>query len=258
MSGSQTEHGAEPRAVSDAVTAQDQPPPRAGAGRAWIGYWIVGVSAAAVVASALQIALSMHDQGLFLIVLCYGVLVVGAWLDAATRRIPNVLTYPALLIGVALNLVIAPIFAGLGLDVPLRWLGGPGAGEAAGGLALTAAVGIISFMARGLGGGDVKLLGALGVLIGFTQVMPVLLNTLIIAAIVGVVNWGLRGELIARVQVVALNLMTVAGTRRGITEVYPFQRSEAPFGLSLLLGMVSAHFVQVHDLLLRVALGGGE
>jgi prepilin peptidase CpaA len=76
---------------------------------------------------------------------------LGCVADLRTRRLPNVLTFGA---------------AGAGLIFALVTGGWPGMGWAALGWIAGAAVWFPFFVLRGVGAGDVKLLGALGVWIG--------------------------------------------------------------------------------------------
>ena len=76
--------------------------------------------------------------------------------DLKTRRIPNVLTFGA---------------AGAALLYHLATAGISGLGSSALGWLVGAAVFFIPFALRGLGGGDVKLLAALGAWIGVTDVL---------------------------------------------------------------------------------------
>src|SRR5690349_21543935 len=71
--------------------------------------------------------------------------------DLRTRRIPNVLTLPALLAGVALQ-------AGYG--------GAAGIATSVAGAAIAIAVLSVPFALGGIGGGDVKMMGAIGALVG--------------------------------------------------------------------------------------------
>lgn len=214
----------------------------------WGVWWVLGLSVAAVVASTVEIAAARPAQGFFLLTLCFVVCGVAACFDVATRRIPNRLTYPAILLGLGLNALLPAILPA----VAVVWLGATGPRDGLLGFGLCAAIGIVSYLARGLGGGDVKLLGAVGALLGFAAVVPVLFNTLIVAAVVGVANWALQGTLVTRLQVVASNLLVLVVTKRGLGDVYPFARSEAPFGFSLLIGLVLAQFVALHRILLRL------
>ena len=75
----------------------------------------------------------------------------GCWTDLSTRRIPNALTFGAA--------AAAFVYYGV-VD------GWAGLGWSAGGWALGVAVWFPMFLLRGLGGGDIKLLAALGAWIG--------------------------------------------------------------------------------------------
>ena len=217
-------------------------------------WWVMAISVAAVVASAIQVISGQTDRGFFLIALCFLVCGAGAWVDVATRRIPNPLTYPALLIGLTVNALLPPVLIASGAVVAMIWSGATGLTDGLLGFGLCAVIGVVSFAFRGVGGGDVKLLAAVGAMLGLYAVIPVLFNTLMFAALIGIANWALKGTLMARVQVVAANMLSAAVTRRGLTEIYPFGRSEAPFGLALLLGLTLAQFLAVHEVILGLVL----
>ncbi|MCH8268379.1 MAG: prepilin peptidase [Acidobacteria bacterium] len=107
-------------------------------------------------------------------------LVVWAgWLDLRSRRIPNWLTLPALLLGLGVNTVI------LGWDGTKVALGGAG-------LALGLLLPFV--LLRGLGAGDWKLMGALGAWLGPIQTLFVLLATILIAGIIAswLITWHRR------------------------------------------------------------------
>jgi len=217
-----------------------------------VSWWVLAICMAAVIAAGLQLWSKQTQYGFYLLSLCFIVCVAAAWVDVATRRIPNILTYPAILIGLALNAAAPPVLNALGADVAVVWLGASGPRDAMLGFGLCAVIGIVSFIARGLGGGDVKLLGAVGVLLGFDAVVAVLFNTLIVAAVIGVLNWAVKGTLMARAQIVAGNLLTAFVTRSR-TNIYPFKETEAPFGLALLIGLTLAQFFAIHRFLLSVS-----
>jgi prepilin peptidase CpaA len=235
--------------VETAAPADASPRVAASAVTTW---WVLAICVAAVIASGLQIWSGQKQYGFYLLALCFLVCVAGAWLDVATRRIPNLLTYPAILIGLALNALAPPALEALGLDTAVVWLGASGLRDGLLGFGLCAAIGIVSFMARGLGGGDVKLLGAVGAMLGLDAVIAVLFNTLLVAAVFGLVNWAVRGTLMARAQIIAANLLTMVVTKRSVN-VYPFKATEAPFGLALLVGLTIAQFFAIHRFLLSVS-----
>ncbi len=98
------------------------------------------------------------------------ILATGAgWLDWRSRRIPNWLTVPAFLAGLAANSMVA---------------GWPGARNALMGAALPLLLLLPAVMLRGLGAGDWKLMGALGAILGWRRILLVLLATVFVAALI--------------------------------------------------------------------------
>ena len=103
-------------------------------------------------------------------------LIVGlcaGWTDWRSRRIPNWLTIPALALGVAVHGLAA---------------GGPGVLESLKGVGLALAVLLPLVLLGALGGGDWKLLGALGAFLGAGMVLVVLLGAILIAGLMGVIQ----------------------------------------------------------------------
>ena len=100
--------------------------------------------------------------------LAVGVAGVAASFDLATKRIPNLLTYSAL-------------FAALGLALQIAVESGSLA--RLGGMATGFVPCLALFWLGGLGGGDVKLVAALGGLLGATQIVDVLLVSVFLGAL---------------------------------------------------------------------------
>jgi prepilin peptidase CpaA len=93
--------------------------------------------------------------------------------DFRTRRIPNVLTGPVILIGFALN----------------TWNAGwAGAQTSAAGFGLAIALLLGPFATGGIGGGDVKMMGAVGALLGPRLVLLSLVVGLILGGVFAVVH----------------------------------------------------------------------
>jgi len=88
---------------------------------------------------------------------CVGVMVTIVVADLRSARIPNKLTYPAALAGLALHF-------GATFSSELHWW--QGLGDSFAGLALGFFVLFVGFMFGGIGGGDVKACAALGALVG--------------------------------------------------------------------------------------------
>ncbi|MFV1959997.1 MAG: prepilin peptidase, partial [Planctomycetota bacterium] len=80
------------------------------------------------------------------------VLGLAVWTDVRDGKVYNRLTYPAALLGLVLNATVRPPGVGLG--------------QASLGLAVGFIPLFLAFAVGGLGGGDVKLMGAVGAFLG--------------------------------------------------------------------------------------------
>ncbi|HOT98226.1 MAG TPA: A24 family peptidase [bacterium] len=120
----------------------------------------------------------------------------AAWWDVKSRRIPNGLTLPALVLGLLSH----------GLAHGMTGVGSALAGAAAGGVILG-----IFYLLDGMGAGDVKLMAAVGALLGWPLAVAALLGTAIAGgalALVLVIRHGIisgwsyskRGESLLRIR----------------------------------------------------------
>jgi prepilin peptidase CpaA len=98
--------------------------------------------------------------------------VAAGWSDWRFRRIPNWLTVPGLLLGVAANTLV--------------W-GWPGARASLLGALLGLALLLPFVMVRSLGAGDWKLVGALGAFLGPQHLITVLLGAILVAGVMAAV-----------------------------------------------------------------------
>ena len=106
---------------------------------------------------------------------------LAALVDLRSGRIPNAITYPAIVFGLLLGL----------------WPGGVGElglGDRALGLALGFVPAFVLFVGGVLGGGDVKLLAAVGAIVGYPLVGEVLAYSCLVGAAIaiGVLVWKAR------------------------------------------------------------------
>jgi prepilin peptidase CpaA len=92
----------------------------------------------------------------------FAIAAAACWFDVRTRRIPNALTFTAAAVGLLAVTVIH---------------GGQGTVASAAGLLAGLVVFFPLFVLRGLGGGDVKLMGALGAWLGTSMVFGVAFYT---------------------------------------------------------------------------------
>ncbi len=109
--------------------------------------------------------------GTWILALCF--VALAGWFDWRSRRIPNWLTLPGLLLGLALN--------------TLAW-GAPGIKSALAGAGLSLVVLLPFVLLRGLGAGDWKLMGALGALLGFPLIVLVLFGTVFVTGVMAAVQ----------------------------------------------------------------------
>lgn len=97
---------------------------------------------------------------------------IGAFRDIRTRRIPNWLTGPSILAGLALHLVLG---------------GWQSMGRAALAGILAGAVFLIFHLAGGMGAGDVKLMTAVSCIAGMTYVGDILIATALMGGVFAII-----------------------------------------------------------------------
>jgi prepilin peptidase CpaA len=136
---------------------------------------------------------------------------VAAIIDVRTRRIPNWLTFGTLVLGVVIN----------------AWLHGfSGALTAIAGAGLGAALLLPFYFMRAIGAGDVKLLAALGALLGPTALLSVAVYGALVGGAMSLVILLARGRLLL-----------------GIGEVFVLRRlpalsgATAPYGVAIAGGV---------------------
>jgi prepilin peptidase CpaA len=119
----------------------------------------------------------MLKQGVWMLVTIPAV--VAGWTDWHSRRIPNWLTVPALLLGIVANALA---------------LGWSGAKDALLGAGLGLGVLLPFVLLKSLGGGDWKLVGALGAFLGPLRLITVLAITVLTAGVMAllVIVWKRR------------------------------------------------------------------
>ena len=151
----------------------------------------------------------------------------AGWLDWRWRRIPNWLTVPAVLVGIGAN------------TLARGWPGTKAALEGAGlGLGL-----LLPFvLARGLGAGDWKLMGALGAFLGPSRLVVVLLGTVFIAGIMAVAQMVQSRRVMQTLSNLWVLILTIAtfgtrGQRESITLDNPGLMA-LPFGVAAALSTV--------------------
>jgi len=112
------------------------------------------------------------NSDLVLLSLALALALAAAFLDVQQRRIPNWLTYPGILVGVSLRGLL---------------LGWKGVGSALAGCLLGGGILLVFYAVRAMGAGDVKLMAAIGSLVGPRHAVVVLLATAICGGLLAIV-----------------------------------------------------------------------
>jgi prepilin peptidase CpaA len=116
---------------------------------------------------------------------------IAAWVDWRTRRIPNWLTVPALVLGIGANALAA---------------GWPGAKASLEGAGLALIILLPFVLKRGLGAGDWKLMAAVGAFLGPLLLLLALLASILVSGLMAIVHLIRNG----RVMTTLRNLVVLA------------------------------------------------
>jgi Flp pilus assembly protein protease CpaA len=177
----------------------------------WPQAWILLVSLAAV-GAMITTTVNGHTA-YFIRALGIGVVLVAAWYDSATNRIPNALTYPAIVLGIVLNTLLAMALFSHAF-VMARWLGFTAVAypvepmqESLWGFGACAGIGIVSMLLGGIHGGDMKLIAAMGALFGLHAVCAMLLWALAVVIPLALINLLLDRKLTQFFHFAGLQLM---------------------------------------------------
>ena len=142
----------------------------------------------------------------------------GALTDVKTGKIPNALTYPACVFGLVLGLTKAG-WGGF-LDSFL-------------GFALAFVPFFVLYLSGGLGGGDVKLMAAVGALMGLEFTALAMINSVFVGALIGmlIVIW--EGRIRATFRYFRDTFLGLF--RRGSPRPELEARTQVPFGVAICL-----------------------
>lgn len=143
--------------------------------------------------------------------------------DLRTQRIPNWMTFPAALLGLAIN-------AALG--------GLSGLGQSALGILLGLALLIVPFALGGMGAGDVKMLAAVGAFGGPAFVWRTFLMGSVAGGLISI------GFILLRSRVDRQSLQAAVLTRRMPGGVVKASKQAFPYGVAILAGTVAASFAR--------------
>ncbi len=157
-----------------------------------------------------------------------GVLVTAAATELKQGKIYNWLTYPAIVAGLALGAV-------RGAAGGAAW---DGFTQSALGFGFGFGVLFLAYVLGGMGGGDVKLMGAVGAFLAWPGALYGTFYSFLVAAAMGLALMVWRGQTraVLRRLGVGLRLLTVPGVR--IEEAVPPGSLQVPFGLAACIGSI--------------------
>lgn len=172
----------------------------------------------------------------YIAIVTFVVLAIAVWKDLQSNKIPNWLTLPSIVIGLALcyfdNGLIGLKLSAIGLGVGF-------------------VVFLIPFALGGMGGGDVKLMAAVGALIGWPLVVwAVLLScvTALFGAVAKAIWKGRFLKLLTNTWLIIKNTLIALAMRRPATEIKEVTRIQAavyvPFGVAIAIGTLWALLLQ--------------
>jgi len=199
----------------------------------WPQVWglMLLLAVACAVAAAMYHATELFFPPILTLIIC----ILAAFYDAATARIPNEITYTAILVGLTIN-ILPPLLVGA---AQARWLGATGATEALCGFLLCAGIGLGSLLIAGMGGGDMKLLAALGALLGFSDCIPVLVVALVVAIIYALLNLIVAGRLNQAMGGLSVQVLELVYLQR-TSPMAPLTKRTIPLAVPLVLGLLVA------------------
>ncbi len=155
------------------------------------------------------------------------VLVAGSYTDLRYEKIYNWITLPAVLVGLAGHAVVGGL-AGQG-QLQLG-LSGSAAGLAVGFLPL-----MVAWLAGGIGGGDAKLMGAVGALTGWQFTLAAMMYGFAVAAVMAVAVMIARRVTRDTLRRMWRSLVLIVKARQAMDPATP-QSPKIPFGLALCIG----------------------
>ena len=167
----------------------------------------------------------MNAQGLSVIVLAT-VLVVAAISDLRRGKVFNWLTYPAIVVGLGIGAAEGAM-AGDAWGV---------LGERLLGFGFGFGVLFVAYLFGGMGGGDVKLMAAVGAVLGWPGVLHAVVYSFLVAAAIGLILMIARGRtgLVLRRLWLAVRILPLPGAK--MDDAVPTDTFRVPFGLAACVG----------------------
>jgi prepilin peptidase CpaA len=127
--------------------------------------------------------------------LALGFVACAAWTDWRSRRIPNKLTMPGMLVGLAANTILSAVFGPHQSAHAALVSGWAGTKGSLAGFGIGLVVLLPFVLLRALGAGDWKLMAALGAILRASNIILLLLGTVFVAGLMAAVEVVRRGRI---------------------------------------------------------------
>lgn len=167
------------------------------------------------------------------------VAILAAWFDLRERRIPNLLVFPAAIFGLSLHATRGwneLWFSGKGLLVGLALL-------------------FIPYLLRVMGAGDVKLLAAIGSFVGTTEVIRVLVLTLLAYPVLALgfllhqrklkITLVRFGQLMIRLSSIFIPPLKLYSIQLDAIDNPQITSATSPFGVAISIGTLLAIYTHI-------------
>ncbi len=213
----------------------------------WAMGWTL-IACLAAILSTCVLLIAGGKRGFFVAELALVLCLIAAFTDAYSGRIPNILTYPAILLGLALN-SLGLLFHSLHWDVAATWLGSPGLQQSLLGFGACLMVALVGVLVGQVHGGDLKLLCAMGALLGITGAINTLLFAIALGLIYGTINLLFRGMLVNALRFASHRVMEFYFLRQfksQLPDAEPHNPLHFPMAVPLALGLILAQYWQLH------------
>ena len=203
---------------------------------AWLPVWALVIGLSAVFATIGLLSAGGRGRGLFIELLCFLTLLLAAGFDSATGHIPNPITYTGILLGLSLNCV-SLLFSRAAPALADHWYGAAGPTQSLMGFLILGGIGVFCRAVAGLGGGDMKLLAAVGALLGCRRATNAMVAALVVAVVYALANLFTAGRLNAAARSFFLKSLAALYPHAALPEAAHRSRT-FPLAIPMFLGLL--------------------
>lgn len=165
------------------------------------------------------------------------VMLYSAWTDWKSRKVYNKVTYPAVVVGLVLHLIVGGL---------------PGLGDGALGLALAFVIGLAMLPFGWIGGGDIKLLMAVGAALGVQALGEITFYSVWVGAVLGLAMAVANGYLVEMIRKMG---RYIRGWFRVLVykqvmlkeELPKDERNKVPYAIAILGGAILTYTDAAHQ-----------